>query len=259
MHIALPQPEGEQGAVDACQGMHGVFIVPVGYDEPVFRHQAGKGAEGVLHILQIVKKVQMVGLNVEDDGDGGEKGEEGIAVFAGLQDNGVSPAHPVAGAQKREGASDHHRGIKSGGHDNMGTHGSGGGFAVSARYAQRVLIPAHKRTPGLRAFEDGNARRPCGGDLGVSVVDGGGADNKLGRADIGFSVTDCHRNAQCAQVLHRGALLKIRAGDNHAHAGEHLGQRSHGDAAGTHQMGAATGPDVFVDVASCHGVYTPFM
>ena len=42
----------------------------------------------------------MIGLDVEDHRHGGEEGEEGVAVLAALQDDGVPVAHPVAGANR---------------------------------------------------------------------------------------------------------------------------------------------------------------
>ncbi|MPM42621.1 hypothetical protein SDC9_89288 [bioreactor metagenome] len=98
----------------------------------------------MLHIFQIVEEVQVVGLDIEDDRHGGEKGEKGVAVFAGLEYDGVALSHPVARTQKREGAADHHRGVGARRHGDMGAHGGGGGFPVSPRNAQGVVVCAHE-------------------------------------------------------------------------------------------------------------------
>ncbi len=79
----------------------------------------------------------------------GEEGQEGVAVLAGLQDDGFALPHPVAGAQDREGTANHHRGVNPGRHGNVGTHRGCGCFAVGARDAQGILVPPHDGAPGL--------------------------------------------------------------------------------------------------------------
>ncbi len=160
MHVALLQAEGGDGSGLARQGVHGVLIVPVGNDAPALRHQIGKGPEGALHILQVLEKVQMIGLNVQDDGNGGEKREEGVAILAGFQDDGVPGAHPVARPQQGQGAADHHGGVQSRRHDDMGAHGGGGGLAVGPGNTQSVLISLHNGAPCLSPFKDGYPPAP---------------------------------------------------------------------------------------------------
>ena len=67
------QTEGEHGLFQPLQGVHGVGVVPVGNDRPPLRHQLGKPAEGVLHVLQILEKVQVVRVHIQNHRHGGEK------------------------------------------------------------------------------------------------------------------------------------------------------------------------------------------
>ena len=232
--VALLQTEGEDGPLLPLQGVHGVGVVGIGHNDAALRHPVGEGAEGVLHVVQILEEVQVIGLDVEDHRHGGEEGEEGVAVLAALQDDGVPVAHPVAGAQQGQGAADHHRGVHPGGHDDVGAHGGGGGLAVGARDAQGVLVAPHDGSPGLGPLKDGDARGAGGGDFGVFVVDGGGADHQLRALDVLPPVADGHGDAQGAQVLHRGAVAHVRAGDHHARLVKHLGQGGHGHPADAH-------------------------
>ena len=97
------------------------------------------------------------------------------------------------------------------------------------------------------------------GDLRVVIVDGGGADDEIGALHVLRPVADGHRDAQGAEVLHRGAVVHIRAGDFDPHFVEHLGQRRHGDAADAHQMGGTAGGQIVVNIGIGHGFTHPFL
>ena len=97
VEIPVVQAEG-QNVLLALQGRHGVLVLAVGQHGAALGHQVGKGPEGVFHVVQVFEEVQVIGFNVQDDGDGGIEGQEGVAILAGLQNNGLALAHPVAGA-----------------------------------------------------------------------------------------------------------------------------------------------------------------
>ena len=248
MDVPLLQAEGEYRLFQPLQGVHGVGVVPVGNDRAPLRHQLGKPAEGVLHVLQILEKVQVVRVHIQNHRHGGEKGEEGVAVLTGLQNDGVPLPHPVSRPQGGKGAPDHHRGVPLGGQENLSAHGGGGGLSVGARHTQGVLVVAHDGAPGLRPLKDGDAGGAGGGNFGVVVVDRGGADDAPRPLDALSPVADDHGDSQRAEMLHRLAVVHIRTGDCHPRSVEHLGQGGHGHAADAHQMGVGAGPDISMDV-----------
>ena len=186
----------------------------------------------------------MVGIHVEDDGHSGEEGQERVAVFTGLQNNGVPVAHPVAGPQGGQHPADHNGWVPLGGQEDVGAHRGGGGLAVGPGHAQGILIVAHEGTPGLGPLEHGDTGGPGGGDLRVVIVDGGGADDAVGPGHALGQVADGHGDAQGAQVGHLCALVHVRAGDHHPGTVEHLGQGGHGHPAHAHQMGPLSGTDI---------------
>ena len=140
--------------------------------------------------------------------------------------------------QQGQCAADHHGGVGLRRHEDVGGHGGGGGLSVGAGDAHGVLILPHDGAPGLRALIHGDAAGDGAGDLGVVIVDGGGTDHQIAVFQILGVVTDGHRYAGFAQVLHGGALVHVRALYRKAHAGQHLRQRTHGHAADTRQMHA---------------------
>ena len=257
VEIPVVQAEG-QNVLLALQGRHGVLVLAVGQHGAALGHQVGKGPEGVFHVVQVFEEVQMVGFNVQDDGDGGIEGQEGVAILAGLQNNGLALAHPVAGAQNGQGAANHHGGVDAGGHGNVGTHGGRGRFAVGAGDAQGVFIPPHDRSPSLGPLEDGDARSVGSGDLRVAVVDGSSADDQVLSCHAFGQVANGHGDAQGTQMLHGRAFFHIGAGDDEALPLEHFSQGGHGHTTDAHQMRPLAGHDIVMDSINSHWVYTPF-
>ena len=188
--------EGEHRVLQSLHGVPRAGVVGIGDDVAPLGYQIGKGMEGVLDIRQILEKVQMVLLHVKDHRHRGEEVQEGVAVLAGLQNDGVPLPHPIAGVQQRQRAADHHRGISSGLHEDVGGHGGGGGLAVGTGKAHGICVFLHDGAPGLRPLIYGDA--PCDGpgDLRVLVVDGGGADHQIAVLEILRRVADGPVDAQ---------------------------------------------------------------
>ena len=241
------QAEGDDGVFDPRHGGHGALVVRVDDDGPRRRHQLRELPEGPLDVLKVLEEVQVVRLHVQDHRHGGEEAEEAVAVLAGLQDDGVPLAHPVAGAEQGQGAADHHRGVRLRRHEDVGAHGGGGGLAVGAGHAQGVGVVAHDGAPGLGPLVHGDAPGHGPGDLRVAVVDGGGADHEVALSQVLGIVADGHRDAQGPQVLHRVALRHVGALDAEAHTVEDLRQGAHGHAADAHQVGPFAGDEKVAD------------
>ena len=143
--------------VNTLHGFHGMNVIAVG--DNGLACQLGKLAERILHILQILEVVQMVRLHIQHHRDGGEEIQEGIAILAAFQQDGIALSHPMACAQQRQIAADHNGGIRLGLHQHMGHHGSGSGLAVGAGDADGVLVCLHDLTPGLSPLKDGPSSR----------------------------------------------------------------------------------------------------
>ena len=64
------QTEGNDLARNAAQSVHGVGIVIICDHGASFRRNTlGKAAEGMLDILKILEEIQMIRLDVQNDGD----------------------------------------------------------------------------------------------------------------------------------------------------------------------------------------------
>ena len=245
--VARAQAKGEIGQTP--QGVGGVEVVAVGDDHALGGHQLGEIPEGGLDLIEILEEIQMVLLDVVDDGNGGGEVVEGVAVFAALGDDGVAAAHPVPGVEQGQIAADHDRRVLPGLHKDVGDHGGGGGLAMGAGDADRVLVLLHQHAPGLGPLEDGDAGGSGGGDLGVVVVGGGGPDDAGRAPDVLRPVADVDGDPGGPELVGGDGGIHVGAGDLHAALPKHQGQGTHGNAADAHQMnalaGLETGPDLF--------------
>ena len=247
---AVFDTEGEHRMCQALDGLAGTLVIGVGDDKAALRHQSGKVVEGVLDIGQVLEEVQMIGVDVKDHCHGGKEVQKGVAVFTALQNNGVAPAHPIAGVQQRQCAADHHRGVCLGRHEDVGGHGGGGGLPVGSGDAQGVAVALHDGAPGLGALIDRDAPGHGAGDLGIAVVNGGGTDDRVAVFQVLRRVADGHGDPHRAQVLHGVALAHVRALHRHAHALQYLRQRAHTHAADAGKVYALAGVDILVKVLS---------
>ena len=202
----------------------------------------------MLHIGKILEKVQMVGVNIKDDRDRREEVQEGVAVFAALEDDGVALADAVARAEQWQKAADHDRRVQPGLHENMREHGGRRRLAVGTGDADGVLVRLHDIAPGLGALKDGDASGAGSGDLGVVVVRGSRADEAVGALDILGAVADRDLDALGDQLVRGDGGVHVRAGDLHPHAPQHQPQRAHRHAADADQMAVLSGLQILLDM-----------
>ena len=239
------QTEGDM--VDARQRFLGAGVVAGGDNTARFRHQLGKGAEGLLNVGQILEEIQMVGFHVENHRNGGEKVQKGVVILTALHDDRAAAAHPVPGVQQGQAAADHNGGVLLGFHKDVGHHGGGGGFAVGTGDADGFLVGLHNVAPGLGPFKNGNAQSAGGGNFRVVVVDGGGADDGFRALDIFGPVADGHGDALGQQTVGGRGVAHIGAGDGHAHIVEHQPQGTHGHTADANEVDPAAGAEIFAN------------
>ena len=83
-------------------------VVLIGDDVPADGDELGKAAEGMLDVVKVFEKVEMIGFDIQNHRDGGEEAQKRIAVFAALGDDRVALAHAVTAVQKLQRAADHH-------------------------------------------------------------------------------------------------------------------------------------------------------
>lgn len=248
--------EAEAHIVHTPERFDRVRVVAVCHDQTALRHQLRKFTERMLHVGQVLEKVQMVGVHVQNDRRRRVEIQEGVAVFAAFQNDRIALADPVAGVEQRQIAADHDGRVALRLDENMRQHGGRGGFSVRTGHADRVFVGAHDVAPCLRPFEDrdtGGTRRR---DLRIVIVGRRRADHAVCAGDVVGAVSDVDGDAVCGQLLRSHGGVHVRAGDLHPHAAQHQTQRAHGNAADPHQMRPFSGLKIlsyiFTAVCSRH-------
>ena len=198
------------------EGIHSVLIVAVRQNSA--GGQLGKLAEGFLHILQILKVIQVIRLNVQHHSQRREEIQERITVLAAFQHNGIAIAHPMTGMKQRQISADHHRGIHLSGHQNVRHHGSSSRLAVGAGNAHSIAVGLHNHAPGLRTLKDRDAVGTGVSDLRVVIMYRGSADDAIRTDHIFRMVTNGYRDPLGEQLIRRPGMGHIGAGHLQAHA-----------------------------------------
>ena len=128
----------------------------------VERHVLDEGAKRVLHGFEGLEVIEMLGIDIGDDGDVGRQLEESAVGFVGLDHHPLAGAEPRIGAVGVDDAAVDHGRIEAAGVEQRRHHRGRRGLAVGAGDGDAAFQPhqlgqhlgaAHHRQP-LRARRD---------------------------------------------------------------------------------------------------------
>ena len=126
------QAVGDQlpGAVGEDRGQ--VRVVGAGDDPGPQRQPLQIGGEHLLDVGQVPVVVQVLPVQVGDDGDLGGEQRKGAVGLVGLGHENLAPAQDGVGPHPVPHRAHHHGGVKISGPEHRRGHGGGGGLAVHA-------------------------------------------------------------------------------------------------------------------------------
>ena len=200
-------------------------------DKTVHRRQLCKLVERVDDVVDVLEEVEMILLDVQDDRNGRREAQEGIGVLAALRDEAALAADAERAADGGQVAADHDRRVHLRLDGHHGHHRGRGGLAVGAGEADDIVVVAHDVAPGLCALHDRDAELVCADDLGVFVVNGGGAHDQGRALDVLRPVLIGDRGAERLETRGDVGAQAVGAGDRHTLAQQKLCERVHGYAA----------------------------
>ena len=223
--------EGADAAVDVRDGAHRVRVVVVDNDQTVHRSQLCKLVERVDDVVDVLEEVEVILLDVQDDRNGRREAQEGIGVLAALRNEAALAADAERAADGGQVAADHDRRVHLRLDGHHGHHRGRGSLAVGTGEADDIVVVAHDVAPGLCALHDRDAELVCADDLGVFVVNGGGAHDQGRALDVLRPVLIGDRGAERLKTRGDVGAQAVGAGDRHTLAQQKLCERVHGYAA----------------------------
>ena len=223
--------EGDDAAGESFRHRLKLIAGRVDNERAVLRDERRETVEGRSDVVEVLEEIQMVGVDVENDGDVREKAEETVRILAGFRDKIRGGADARRTADRGKNAADQDRRIGLSGHQDLGDHGGRRGLAVRAGDRDRGRIVLHKLP------EERDSAAVGFGILGIVGMNGGGIDD--GRAvfgNIGRVMADRDLRAEGGELVRKRGSLKIGTGHGKLPAEQDLGKAAHADAADADEM-----------------------
>ena len=171
---------GDDAAVgDARDQRLHLGMVGAQHGEAVERDVLDEAHEGVAQRVEGAVVVEMLGIDVGDDGDDGRQAQEGAVRFVGLDHHPVAAAQPGVGAVGVDDAAVDDRGIEPAGIEHGGDHRGRRRLAVGAADRDRPF-QAHQLAQHLGAAHHRQQARAGGQHLGIVLLDRARHDHDLG-------------------------------------------------------------------------------
>ena len=227
---------GDDAAVlDAAdQALHDRMI-GAHHGEAVERHVLDEGAERILHRDEGLEVVEMLGVDVGDDGDVGRQLQERAVGFVGLDHHPVAGAEPGVGAVGVDDAAVDHGRIEIRGIEQRRDERRRRGLAVGAGDGDAAFQP-HQLGQHLGAAHHRQALLAGGNEFRVVALDRRRHHQHLGAVEVLRLVADGDLGALVAQPLDVGVVARVRALHRIAEVDQHLGDAAHADAADANEM-----------------------
>ena len=210
-------------------------MVGAHHAEAVERHVLDELAEGLAHLVESAVVVEMLGIDIGDDGDVGRQLQEGAVALVGLDHHPFALAHAGIGAVGVDDAAIDHGRVEPAGFEQRRDHRGRRRLAVRAADGDR-LAEAHQLGQHLGAPHDRQQLLARGLQLRIGFLDRGRDDHDFGVAEVLGAVADEALDALVAQALHVGAVGLVGALHAVAEIVQHLGDAAHADAADADEM-----------------------
>ena len=206
-------------------------------DSAVIRRIAGKEAEGMTDIRQILEEIQMVRLHVQDDRHRREKAQEAVGVLAGFHHKVLRPAHADIAADGIQHSAERNRRVTLRGHENLRDHGCGRGLSVSTGNGDGVAVMLHYLSQKLRSRQHRNAAHLCRRKFRIVRMNRCGIDDHADViGDILRLLSVENLRSHPFQVSCQVRPVGIRTADRKLVIQKNLCQAAHADAADADKM-----------------------
>ena len=236
--VILPQAIADGAAGLPHEQRRHARVVAVADAHAVFRQKRAESGERMGDVVDVLIEIEVILLDVGDDGDGRVELEEARVELAGLHDEGIVPADAGAAADIIELAADVNGRVKAGIQHRLGDHRGGGGFAVRAADVDGVAIALHELPQQRGALHLRNPQFLGAHALGVALRDGGGIDDDIRAVHVLCALADEDMDARLLERVGRIGTGGIGTRHAHTELDQHSGQTAHRAAADADQVRA---------------------
>src|SRR5437588_10010773 len=210
-------------------------IIDASDDRAARPHVFREDAERFDDVVEAAVVLEVIGLDIRDNGDLRPQLVEGAVVLVRLDDDDVALAVlGVRGDVLQDAADDDGR-IEAGIFENGGDHGRSRGLAVCPGNADAALFIDDRREQILAA-DDLDALLAPGVDLGVRTFDGGSDDDRIDAGQVRGVMSDADVDSAAGQKRHDFGRFEIASGDGFAASLQDLCNPAHSDAADANEM-----------------------
>ena len=212
-------------------------VVHAAHHQPARSQVLHEDAERLDHRVERAEVLEMVGLDVGDDGDLGTKLMEGAVVLVRFDHEEVAASALGVGADVLQHAADEDGRIEAGLFEDQRDHRRRRGLAVRAGHADGALASGDG-AEDLLALPDGDAAARGLVDLGVLAAHGGGDHDGVDAVEVRRIVADEDGDAALGQPLGGAGGTEVAAGDAQAAVGENFSNATHSDSSDADEMNA---------------------
>ena len=152
-------------------------------------------------MIDIPEIIQVIFIDIGDDGDGGLEAQKTLAEFAGFADESVALSAARAAADEIQLAADVDGRVCACGHKRLGHHGSGGGLSMGAADAHREIVAGHQFADQLAALDLRDAEFRCFGALHVLRGNCAGEYDQISAVYVFGKVADVDFNALFGEMV----------------------------------------------------------
>lgn len=234
--VGLSETEGDRRDGHVLDHVEDILIVAVVDDQA--RGQVTELVEALFDVVERFEIIQMIRVNVGDDGDERIQLEEGVDIFARLADDDVAVTDVAVAAEEGQLAADDRGRVKARADQKLAEHGGGRGLAVSARDRDRAVVSAGDDTQHDRSLDGGDILLLSRDKLGIVFFDSGGVDDQLRALDVLRLVSHEYGDAVAADTVERFAFVSVGACQLIALAVQDLRQWAHARAADADKVDA---------------------
>ena len=206
----------------------------------VLRHAPHKAPERMANIVDILEKVEVIRLDVQNNFKRREKGQKAVRIFAGLEQKGIAAADPDIAADRIQIAAERNGRILFCREQNERQHRGCRGLSVRAADCDTLPVAAHQLPEEFRAAQHRNALPLCLPKLRIIRVNGRRINHIVNRtAEVLRPLSDINPYAPRFQMLCELALLRVAAAHRESLFLKNFRETAHADAADAHKIDAA--------------------